>query len=302
MPRKNFVFIFFKDEQYKSPSPYLLEYVRFRHSGIPQHNVLSVQEAIAIMLKELKPEDVIGEVHLYSHTDPRFYFVGRLRVRDTYEGIPHTEVHNFQSTDKKARSLSKFSNGQTVVYIHGCAIGKSLDATRYWRDLFGGQKGKGVAPMLFQHFTLSTPILRAIWGKGKANAYEQEIRHTNDITEFINTAVAKARKAKRKLSPQAKTILEQNVNLDFDRWLMDNYDLLNKGGMLPSSKRNLSEVQIKIWMRRILDTYSGIPGTFLHPKLQLGEYRGNARKRYKPVGIFPEDAKWKSKHRVEPPH
>ncbi len=303
MADKTFVFVFVKDRKFSSPSPYLLEYVRFRHAQVPRHKVLSVQDAITIILNELKAGDVIREVHIYSHSNQLGYVWGRLRSRDRYQGISHTDVLQFQRTDKNARTLAKFGNKHSIIYVHGCNLGKSPEALRYWRDLFGGQKGRGIAPKLFQHFGLLTLTHKATLRKKVF--YEKEIQHTNDITEYVNSAVAEAKRRGFKLRAGAEKALKTSANKHIDEWFTEQYNLLRKGGELPPNMSNLSLEQIKTRMRAIFNNYHGILATFLLGQLRETWWpnKGNLRKAMKPKGaIFPEDPKWKTKHHTEPPY
>jgi hypothetical protein len=302
MAEKSFVFVFVKDRSYASPAPYLLEYVRFRHATDPRHKVLSVQDAITIMLNELQAGDAIREVHIYSHSNQLGYVWGRLRFRDRYQGISHIAVLQFQRTDKNARTLAKFGNKHSIIYVHGCNLGKSPEALRYWRDLFGGQKGRGIAPKLFQHFGLLTLTQKAYWRKKVF--YEKEIQHTNDITEYVNSAVAEAKRRGFKLRADAEEAFKTSANKDLDEWLTEQYDLLRKGGELPSNMNNLSLEQIKTQMRDIFGAYHGILATFLFGQLRETWWpnKGNLRKIMKLKGaIFPEDSRWKTYYHTEPP-
>jgi len=302
---KNFIFVFVKDKTYSSPTPYLLEYVRFRHSQDSQHKVVSVRDAIAFMLQELQPGDTLNEVHLYSHSNALGYVWGRLRTQDRYQGITITELLQYHKTDKNAKSLATFGNENTIVYVHGCNLGKYPEALRYWRNLFGGQKGRGIAPKLFQHFGLSLLTQEATWGKGKNKEiiYTKEIQHTHDVNDFVTEAVFHIKELRqKKLKPEAEKLLRENTEKALNQWLLQHYQFMVTSGDLPSNMAALSLEQTTTQMRTLFNAHKGIPTPFLFRELRQTEWptKGNLRETFKPKGaIFPEDPQWKTQHHIE---
>lgn len=300
MAVRSLAFVFCQDRNFASPAPYLLEYVRFRHPDIPHHKVLCVQDAHTSLLTELKADDTLGEIHLYSHANEIGYVWGRLRSGDAYRGIAHTDALQFQRTDKSARALGQYGRAGTAVFVHGCNLGRFPEALRTWRDLFGGQKGKGSSPKLFQHFGLVTLRLKATWGKEVF--YEKEIRHTNDVNDYVRSAVAAAKERGYRLREDAERQLRLNAEKDLDAQLAKEFALLAKGAQLPATMTGLSAAQIRAKMREVFDAHHGLPVTFLFRTLHETWWvqTGNLRQKMQPKGaVFPEDARWATYHHTE---
>ena len=298
---KTFVFVFFKESKEptdkNNPNTWLLRYSRARHTDIKVHQVLSVEEAIDIMLKEFRKEDKIGGVYIYTHSNQLGYVMGRLKKTDAYGGISKEKAKVFLKSSNKVSALSKYASSSTKVYFRGCNLGKDKEALTIWRDLFGGKQGFGSAPDMFVHWSIE---IFATYAKRDTKVIlKTQISHTKDVTSFVQKL-----KKNYKKNDKFWQDYEKKVNDELNKWLTERYNFLKNGGELPSDMIDIPNNKIAEKMREYFNKHSGLPLMYLMKNLQQTGINpwvmsGKVREKLRKQGaIFPEDSEW-SGHIIE---
>jgi hypothetical protein len=290
---KTFVFIFLEGREEPteedSPDTWMLKYARARHADVPVHIVLSVEEAIDIMLKELMTGGTLGEVYVYTHSSSS-YLLGRLKAEDSYGGISKKEAKEFLESSEKVKDLLKYAGPSTNIYFRGCNLGKDEEALKIWRDIFGGKYGSGSAFDMFVHWGIEMYDVVATIDKKNVPNTKTQIKHTEDIASFVE----KVKKKFKRIKNDFWRRYEDEVNKALNKWLTDRYNLLKKGGELPSNMIDIPDDKLVEKMRENFNKYGGVPFICLVPELlEAGISSWKVRELLKKKGaIFPEDTSW----------
>ncbi|MCP8307906.1 MAG: hypothetical protein H3Z53_02585 [archaeon] len=271
------------------PNTWVLKYARARHTDVQVYRVLSVEEAIDIMLKELgSGGKTLEKVYIYTHSAPSGFVWGRLRTNEPNPGtISVSNAENFLNSSNKVSALSKYSNASTKVYFRGCNLGNNKKALMIWRDIFGGKLGSGSAADMYMYYGLELCPLQAT--RNRQVVLTKMISHTRDVASMIQEL-----KNKYKESDDVWQKYEKKLNDDLNKWLTERYNLLKNGGELPPNMINIPNDQVVEKMRSLFNNHGGLPNMRLMPNIPpAGINPRITRQQLRTQGaIFPEDPGW----------